>query len=221
MRSSLASIAVSLAFSSLPCSGRLRQRRRQVRRNPRLVRREALHRGQGRTLERQLQEGHRLLREAGGALPYGKLAQQAQLEVAYAYFKDKDPVAALAAADRFIKLHPNHPNVDYAYYLKGLVKLQRGPGVVRRHLGQDLGERDPKAARESFEAFKELVTRFPDSRYTPDAMARDALSGQRHGDQRGAHRRVLPAAAGVCGSRQPRAVRTGQLSAVARWSSRR
>jgi outer membrane protein assembly factor BamD len=104
--------------------------------------------------------------------PYGKLAQQAQLEVAYAYFKDKDAVAALAAADRFIKLHPNHPNVDYAYYLKGLVNFNEDLGLFGGISGQDLGERDPKAARESFEAFKELVTRFPDSRYTPDAMAR-------------------------------------------------
>jgi outer membrane protein assembly factor BamD len=104
--------------------------------------------------------------------PYGKLAQQAQLEVAYAYFKDKDPVSALAAADRFIKLHPNHPNVDYAFYLKGLVNFNEDLGIFGTISGQDLGERDPKAARESFEAFKELVTRFPESRYTPDATAR-------------------------------------------------
>ena len=104
--------------------------------------------------------------------PYGKLAQQAQLEVAYAYFKDKDSVSALAAADRFIKLHPNHPNVDYAYYLKGLVNFNEDLGLFGGISGQDLGERDPKAARESFEAFKELVTRFPESRYTPDATAR-------------------------------------------------
>jgi outer membrane protein assembly factor BamD len=104
--------------------------------------------------------------------PYGKLAQQAQLEGAYAYYKDKDVVAALSGADRFIKLHPNHPNVDYAYYLKGLVNFNEDLGLFGGLSGQDLSERDPKAARESFEAFKELVTRFPDSRYTPDAMSR-------------------------------------------------
>jgi len=104
--------------------------------------------------------------------PYGKLAQQAQLEIGYAYFKDKDAVSALAAADRFIKLHPNHPNVDYAYYLKGLVNFNEDLGLMGGISGQDLSERDPKAARESFEAFKELVTRFPDSRYTPDSVAR-------------------------------------------------
>ena len=104
--------------------------------------------------------------------PYGKLAQQAQLEIAYAFFKDKDPVAALAAADRFIKLHPNHPNVDYAYYLKGLVNFNEDMGLLGGISGQDMSERDPKAARESFEAFKELVTRFPDSKYAADAILR-------------------------------------------------
>ncbi len=104
--------------------------------------------------------------------PYGKLAQQAQLEVSYAYFKDKDAVSALAAADRFIKLHPNHPNVDYAYYLKGLVNFNEDLGILGSLSGQDLSERDPKAARESFEAFKELVTRFPESRYAADSLAR-------------------------------------------------
>ena len=104
--------------------------------------------------------------------PYGKLAQQAHLEIGYAYYKDKDVVSALAAADRFIKLHPNHPNVDYAYYLKGLVNFNEDLGLMGSISGQDLSERDPKAARESFEAFKEVVTRFPDSRYTPDCIAR-------------------------------------------------
>jgi outer membrane protein assembly factor BamD len=104
--------------------------------------------------------------------PYGKLAQQAQLEGTYAYYKDKDTVSALSGADRFIKLHPNHPNVDYAYYLKGLVNFNEDLGLFGGISGQDLSERDPKAARESFEAFKELVTRFPDSRYTADAMSR-------------------------------------------------
>ena len=104
--------------------------------------------------------------------PYGKLAQQAQLEIGYAFFKDKDPVSALAAADRFIKLHPNHPNVDYAYYLKGLVNFNEDLGLFGAISGQDPTERDPKAARESFEAFKELITRFPESKYAPDALLR-------------------------------------------------
>ena len=55
--------------------------------------------------------------------PYGRYAQQAQIEIAYAYYKANEPASALAACDRFIKLHPNHPNVDYIYYLKGLVNF--------------------------------------------------------------------------------------------------
>lgn len=104
--------------------------------------------------------------------PYGPYAQQAQLEVAYAYYKDNEPASAIAAADRFIKLYPNHPHVDYAYYLKGLVNFIEEQGLLAALGSQDMSERDPKAARESFDAFKELVTRFPDSKYTPDALAR-------------------------------------------------
>lgn len=104
--------------------------------------------------------------------PYGRYAQQAQLEIAYAYYKDNEPAQSVTAADRFIKLHPNHPSVDYAFYLKGLANFIEDPGWAGWFSGQDLTERDPKAARESFESFKELVTRFPESRYAPDSVAR-------------------------------------------------
>jgi outer membrane protein assembly factor BamD len=104
--------------------------------------------------------------------PYGRYAQQAQLEVAYAYYKSQEPALAIAACDRFIKLHPNHPNVDYAYYLKGLVNFNEDLGMIGHVSAQDQSERDPKAARESFQAFKELVTRLPESKYAPDAIAR-------------------------------------------------
>jgi outer membrane protein assembly factor BamD len=104
--------------------------------------------------------------------PYGSYAQQAQLEIAYAYFKDNEPVSAIAACDRFIKLHPNHPNVDYAYYLKGLTNFNEDQGLLAAIADQDLTERDPKALNEAFEAFSELVKRFPDSKYAPDAAAR-------------------------------------------------
>lgn len=104
--------------------------------------------------------------------PYGRYAQQAQLEIAYAYYKDNEPVSAIAACDRFIKLHPNHTNVDYAYYLKGLANFTEEQGLLTQFSSQDMSERDPKAAREAFEAFKELVTRFPDSKYAADAQAR-------------------------------------------------
>lgn len=104
--------------------------------------------------------------------PYGRYAQQAQLEVAYAYFRQKEVVPTIAACDRFIRLHPNHPNVDYAYYLKGLANFNEDIGYVGYIANQDLTERDPRAARESFDAFKELSKKFPESRYTPEALQR-------------------------------------------------
>lgn len=104
--------------------------------------------------------------------PYGRYAQQAQLEIAYAYYKDNEPISAIAACDRFIKLHPNHPNVDYAYYLKGLSNFVEDESLLSQLSNQDMAERDPKAARDSFLAFKELITRFPESKYAADAQAR-------------------------------------------------
>ncbi len=104
--------------------------------------------------------------------PFGRYAQQAQLEVAYAYYKDNEPISAIAACDRFIKLHPNHPNVDYAYYLKGLANFNDDLGLLGNLVDQDLSERDPKAARDAFLSFKELVTRFPESKYAEDSTAR-------------------------------------------------
>lgn len=114
--------------------------------------------------------------------PFGRYAQQSQLEVAYAYYKDNEPISAIAACDRFIKLHPNHPNVDYAYYLKGLANFNEDLGLLGKLVDQDLSERDPRAARDAFLSFKELVTRFPDSKYAEDASARmkylvNALAG--------------------------------------------
>ena len=104
--------------------------------------------------------------------PFGRYAQQAQLEVAYAYYKDNEPISAIAAADRFIKLHPNHPNVDYAYYLKGLANFNEDLGYFGDIVNQDLSERDPRAARDAFIAFKEVATRFPDGKYAADSLSR-------------------------------------------------
>ncbi|MDM7950458.1 outer membrane protein assembly factor BamD [Hydrogenophaga sp.] len=100
------------------------------------------------------------------------LAQQAQLDKAFAHYKAGEPVQAQAAIDRFMRLHPASPALDYALYLKGLSSFNDNLGLFGSLAQQDLSERDQKAAKESFEAFKELVTRFPDSRYTPDARAR-------------------------------------------------
>jgi outer membrane protein assembly factor BamD len=100
------------------------------------------------------------------------LAQQAQLEKAYAQYKSGDQAAALSTLDRFLKQHPASPAVDYALYLKGIVNFNDNLGPLSFVSRQDLSERDQKAAKESFESFKELVTRFPDSKYTNDARAR-------------------------------------------------
>lgn len=108
--------------------------------------------------------------------PFGAYAQQAQLDVAYAYYKYQEPAAAIAACDRFIKLHPRHPNVDYAYYLKGLTNFKQGKGfiteLVERYVPADDSEHDTGALRDAFVAFGELTRRFPDSVYSADAEQR-------------------------------------------------
>jgi outer membrane protein assembly factor BamD len=100
------------------------------------------------------------------------LAQQAQLEKAYTHYKAGEQAQALAAVERFIKVHPASPAMDYALYLKGLINFNDNLGILGSLSRQDLSERDQKAAKESFEAFRELVERFPNSRYAADARAR-------------------------------------------------
>ena len=104
--------------------------------------------------------------------PYGPYAQQAQLEVAYAYYKYDEIESAILAADRFIKLNPQHPNVDYAYYLKGLVRYDTDLNIFERWFNVDISERDPGNARKAFDYFSELVNKFPLSRYRDDAIKR-------------------------------------------------
>jgi outer membrane protein assembly factor BamD len=104
--------------------------------------------------------------------PYGRYAQQAILEGAYANWRQGEQAAATAACDRFIRTYPNHPSVDYAYYLKGLVYFREDQGMFGYVYELDLSERDPKSMRESFAAFKELAQKFPESRYTDDAQSR-------------------------------------------------
>lgn len=103
--------------------------------------------------------------------PHGNYATQAQLETAYAQYKKNDPISCIATADRFIKLHPNHPNVDYAYYIKGLATFNER-GIMEKLTKQEIDDRDPKTLRQSFLSLKELVTRYPNSRYVKDATLR-------------------------------------------------
>jgi len=100
------------------------------------------------------------------------LAQQAQLDKAYAHYKTGEPAQAIATLDRFIKLHPASPAIDYALYLKGIINFNDDLGMFSALSRQDLTERDQKAAKESFESFRELVNRFPESKYAVDATQR-------------------------------------------------
>jgi outer membrane protein assembly factor BamD len=104
--------------------------------------------------------------------PFGRHAQQALMEIAYTYYKEGESAQAIQAADRFIRQYPNHPNIDYLYYLKGLASFNEDMGFLGRFLSQDISERDAKAAREAFDAFKDLITRYPESKYAADARAR-------------------------------------------------
>ena len=104
--------------------------------------------------------------------PFGEDSAQTELDIAYAYFKNNDPDSAIAAADRFIKINPRSPGVDYAYYLKGLVNYNRGIGFVDRFLPTDTSQRDTASARDALKNFEELIRRFPYSKYLPDARLR-------------------------------------------------
>ncbi len=104
--------------------------------------------------------------------PFGRFAQQAQLETAYAYYKYEEADLAIATADRFIKVHPRHPNVDYAWYIKGLTNYNRGKTMVDRVLPQDVSERDTRTMREAYESFTYLVKHYPNSKYTSDSAQR-------------------------------------------------
>ena len=104
--------------------------------------------------------------------PFGESSAQTQLDVAYAYYKNGDPEGAIAAADRFIKINPRNPGVDYAYYLKGLVNYNRGIGFLDRFLPTDTSQRDPGNARDAYDNFAELIRRYPGSKYVADARLR-------------------------------------------------
>ncbi|MDI9333893.1 MAG: outer membrane protein assembly factor BamD [Cytophagales bacterium] len=102
------------------------------------------------------------------------LSQQAQLEKAYAQYKTGSAAEALVTIDRFMRLHPASPLIDYALYLRGLVNFNGDLGFLSRFTGFSLEDRDQKASKESYATFAELVSRFPNSKYTPDAQARMA-----------------------------------------------
>lgn len=104
--------------------------------------------------------------------PFGTYAQQALIELAYVNWKDGENEQALAAIDRFQQLYPNHPGTDYVLYLKGLINFTPASAFMTNVTGQDPAERDPKGLRASYDAFNELIKRYPQSKYTPDAEKR-------------------------------------------------
>tara|TARA_R110002124_G_scaffold58275_5_gene162469 strand:- start:1395 stop:2264 length:870 start_codon:yes stop_codon:yes gene_type:complete len=104
--------------------------------------------------------------------PFGKYAEQAQLELIYAHYNAYEHEAAVEAADRFIRLHPQHPSVDYAYYMKGLAAYSANDDIFARFMPTDPTQRDTSQAKEAFSEFAQLVSRFPNSPYAADAEAR-------------------------------------------------
>lgn len=114
----------------------------------------------------------RALQALESRYPFGRYAEQAQLELIYAHFGGYEPEAAVEAADRFIRLHPQHPSVDYAYYMKGLATATSSEDFLSRFTPTDDTKRDTSYAKEAFAEFAQLVSRFPDSPYAADAKAR-------------------------------------------------
>ena len=104
--------------------------------------------------------------------PFGKYAEQAQVELIYAHLMNSEPEAAHSAAEKFIRLHPRHPNIDYAYFMKGLSSYTRDNNFLVRITGTDLSNRDISGAKESFAELAEFLTRFPESQYGPYAKQR-------------------------------------------------
>lgn len=113
-----------------------------------------------------------IMQQIEAQFPFGEFAAQSQLELIYAYYRNGEPEAARAAADRFIRLYPDHANIDYAYYMKGMAYYSEDGRILGRYLPTDPSKRDPGKARESFADFSQLLSRYPDSTYAADARAR-------------------------------------------------
>ena len=134
--------------------------------------------------ERLYERGHRALLSGDyrGAVryyealearyPFSELARQAKLDILYAYYRAGEAESAVDAADQFIRENPTHPRVDYAIYIKGLVYFERSPNFLERWFSTDLTERPPQDVRRSFQAFQQLIERYPQSVYAHDARQR-------------------------------------------------
>ncbi len=117
----------------------------------------------------EFEEAIKNLENLEARFPFSPYARQAQLDVAYAYYKFEEPESAIAAADRFIRINPRDNNVDYAWYLKGLADYNRGSGLFDSYFPRDLSQHDNKSMGDALQSFSTLVERYPDSRYANDA----------------------------------------------------
>jgi outer membrane protein assembly factor BamD len=114
--------------------------------------------------------------------PFDNFGTQAQLDIIYADYMNRDYDLAVDAADRFIREHPRHPNVDYAYYMKGVAAFDAEVDFLQRWFGHDNYQRDPTSSQKSFEAFNLLIEKYPDSRYVDDARQRMVFLRERLAD---------------------------------------
>ena len=148
------------------------------------------------------------LRQLEAKYPYGVHAEQAQLDTIYAYYRNAEPGLAIAAADRFIKLHPTHDSVDYAYFIKGQASYEEDKSNWGVFLGKDdLSDRDPTLTLNALNTFEEVYTRFPDSQYAPIArervryltntLAKHEIAVARYYQSKGAHVAAVNRAKGV------------------------
>jgi outer membrane protein assembly factor BamD len=164
-RALLLPLAIVLAFAA--CSGKNRTDAADVLPVEELYQ-EAHHAIEAGNWERAATYHKRLI----ARFPFGKYNEQAQLELAYAYYKQHKPEDATSAVDRFIKLYPTHEKIPYAYYLRGLTNFSREGGWLSRLINRDETRHDLTFAHQAFQDFGELVKRFPESIYAEDARQR-------------------------------------------------
>ncbi len=160
------SLAVFLLFTLVACSS-------DPAKDEKLTAEELYAQAQESLQDHSYEKAIKQLETLQSRFPYGRHAQQSQMEIAYAYFKHSEAAPALAAVDRFVKQYPNSQNLDYMLYLKGLINFNENiNSMLGTWFKQDAADRDPGSMRDSFDAFKELVTRFPSSKYAEDSRVR-------------------------------------------------
>ena len=160
-------LVLTLFFALAACSGRVRLDAVET------LPVDALYAEAKRALdENEIDRAVRFYERLVARFPYGRYHEQAQIELAYALYRDNKPDEALSAINRFIKIYPTHARIDYAFYLRGLVNFNRRIGLLEKYFSDDITRRDLQYVRQSFQDFSELVNKYPDSKYAPDARLR-------------------------------------------------